>query len=135
MRQGGCLCGAVRYRVEGEPLSSGACHCRTCRKTASAPSLPFATFPAGAFAFTAGEPVEFRSSPSVTRRFCGRCGSPLTYCSDETPGSVDVMTCSLDDPDTLAPGFHVWIGHKLVWESVDDGLPAYRTTQAAGERA
>ena len=52
MRQGGCLCGAVRYRVEGEPLASGICHCRTCRKAASAPTLPFVVFPADRFAFT-----------------------------------------------------------------------------------
>lgn len=135
MRQGGCLCGAVRYRVEGEPIGSGVCHCRSCRRAASAPSLPFATFPAGAFAFTRGEPAEFHSSPSVTRGFCRRCGSPLTYRDDAEPDHIDVMTCSLDDPEALAPGFHVWVGHKLAWERVAAGLPAYETTRAAGERA
>ena len=134
MRQGGCLCGAVRYRVEGEPLSSAVCHCRTCRRVASAPALPFATFPAGALAFTQGEPTEFRSSPAATRGFCGRCGSPLTYRNDAEPASIDIMTCSLDDPDALAPGFHVWVGQRLAWEHVADGLPAYETTQAAGKR-
>jgi len=134
MRQGGCLCGAVRYRVEGEPLSNGICHCRTCRRTASAPALPFAAFPVGALAFTQGEPLEFRSSPSATRGFCGRCGSPLTYRNDAEPDSIDVMTCSLDDAGALAPSFHVWVGHKLAWEHVADGLPAYETTRAAGKR-
>lgn len=132
MRQGGCLCGAVRYQIEGEPLGSGVCHCRTCRKAASAPALPFATFLAGAFEIIQGEPAEFRSSPSAARGFCGRCGSPLTYRNDAEPAFVDVMTCSLDDPEALAPGFHVWVGHKLAWENVADGLPVHETTRAAG---
>ena len=41
------------------------------------------------------------------------------------------MTCSLDDPEALAPGFYVWVGHKLAWESVVDRLPAYETSQTA----
>ena len=63
MAEGGCLCGTVRYRVEGEPLASGICHCHTCRRAASAPNLPFAGFAISNFAFTRGRPVEFRSSP------------------------------------------------------------------------
>ena len=137
MRQGGCLCGAVRYRVEGEPLSSSVCHCRTCRKAASAPALPFVTLPAGAVAFTRGEPKEFQSSPAVTRGFCGQCGSPLTYRSDAEPATIDVTTCSLDDPEAFAPSYHIWVGDKLAWERIADGLPAYEDdkTRLSGERA
>ncbi|WP_456305410.1 GFA family protein [Gluconacetobacter sacchari] len=32
MMEGGCLCRAVRYIAEGEPTSSGICHCETCRR-------------------------------------------------------------------------------------------------------
>src|SRR5918911_716294 len=132
MQQGGCLCGAVRYRVEGEPIASGICHCRTCRKTASAPTLPFVVFPADAFAFTQGEPAQFRSSPRVTRTFCGHCGSPLTYRNDDAPDRIDIMTCSLDDPEAFPPGFHVWVSHRLAWERIADELPVYQTTRTAG---
>ena len=125
---GGCLCGAVRYAVTGPPATSGICHCRTCRKASSAPSLPYVGFPAGAFRFTRGEPVTFNSSPPVTRSFCGRCGSPLTYRTADQPETVDVMTCSLDDPETFAPTQHVWISDKLRWEIVADGLPAFAET-------
>src|SRR5579859_1272077 len=132
MREGGCLCGAVRYRVEDEPEGSGTCHCRTCRKAASAPNLPFATFPVERFAITRGEPAEFRSSPHVVRSFCGRCGSPLTYRSDDHPGTIDVMAGSLDDPDALPPTHHIWVDHKLAWEVIGDGLPVHATTRAGG---
>jgi hypothetical protein len=129
MREGGCLCGAVRYRLEGEPSSSGTCHCCTCRKTASAPGLPFVTFMTDQFAFTRGKPVEFRSSALVVRAFCGQCGSPLTYRSAAHPDQLDVMTCSLDDPETWPPSFHLWTSHKLAWEHLADGLPTYATTR------
>jgi hypothetical protein len=135
MRQGGCLCGAVRYQVEGEPLASGICHCRTCRKAASAPTLPFVVFPAGRFAFTRGEPAEFRSSPPVRRSFCVRCGAPLTYRSEDEPGTVDVMTCTLDDPEAFPPAFHVWTSHALAWERGADSLPAYATSRTEGQQS
>jgi hypothetical protein len=123
--QGGCLCGAVRYRVSGPVLASGICHCRSCRKTASAPELPFATFPNGAFEITQGQLTDYRSSAEVTRSFCGRCGSPLTYRHDEKPDKLDIMTCSLDDPNSLAPTFHVWVSHKIVWAPINDALPVF----------
>jgi hypothetical protein len=125
---GGCLCGAVRYVVAGPPINSGICHCRTCRRASSAPSLPFVGFPAGALRITQGEPVEFRSSAPVTRSFCGRCGSPLTYRHADQPATVDVMTCSFDDPQAFAPTQHVWMSDKLAWDIVADGLPAFAET-------
>ena len=134
MREGGCLCGAIRYRVEGEPVISGICHCVTCRKAASAPVLPFATFGAGRFTFTGGMPVLYRSSLRVTRDFCGQCGSLLTYRTDDDPGVIDVMLCSLDDPHAFPPDRHVWVSHRVQWHPIADGLPAYLTTQAAGDR-
>lgn len=132
MLEGGCLCGAVRYQVEGEALSSGICHCRTCRKAGSAPTLPFVSFPAAGFAITEGAPAVFHSSPHVTRSFCSRCGSPLTYRSSDHPDSIDVMTCSLDDPEAVPPSFHVWTSHKIEWAAICDDLPAYSTTRKAG---
>ena len=131
-RDGGCLCGAVRYRIVGEPGASGLCHCRTCRRTASAPALPYVEVPSDRFAFVDGRPTDYRSSPAVTRSFCGRCGSPLTYRSADAPGRVDVMICSLDDPGSVTPAFHVWTREKVGWDRVDDGRPAYPTSRAEG---
>jgi hypothetical protein len=131
--EGGCLCGAVRYRVAGPVMASGVCHCRTCRKTASAPALPFATYPTAAFATTKGVLTEFRSSPDVTRGFCSDCGSSLTYRHAKKPDKLDIMTCSLDDVDALPPTFHVWASHKPAWSVVEDGLPVFDTTRPASK--
>ena len=125
MREGVCLCGAIRYRVAGEPLMTGLCHCRTCRKAASAPVLPYSVFPTAAFAITQGTPVPFQSSPDVKRSFCGRCGSSLTYQNAKSSPTLDVMTCSLDDPDSVKPAVHVWASHKIGWDIIDDSLPVF----------
>lgn len=131
MLEGGCLCGAVRYRVEGEPASSGICHCETCRRAASAPTLPYATFPAARFAFN-GKPTEYASSPGVVRTFCGTCGSPLTYRTAASPDRIDVMVCNLDDPGSIVPSCHVWVSEKIGWDRIGDGLPQFPTSPAAG---
>jgi hypothetical protein len=131
--EGGCLCGAIRYRVTAPFSASGICHCRSCRKAASAPSLPFVTLPKAAFAITKGKPVDYRSSPPVLRSFCGACGSPLTYRNDRKPDHLDIMTCSLDDPDSVPPTFHVWTSHKPAWSVIGDRLPAYETSRQRQE--
>lgn len=122
---GGCLCGAVRYRIEGEPLSSGVCHCESCRRTASAPRLPFLGVRSAGFRYTEGAPVDYASSPSVTRSFCGRCGSPLTYRRHDAPDALDIMTVSLDDPNAIPPTFHVWTSEALAWDRLAGDLASY----------
>ncbi len=131
MREGGCLCGAVRYRVDGEPDRSGICHCETCRRAASALSLPYAVFPVGQFGFSKGQPREYASSPHVTRTFCDTCGSPLTYSSEDAPNRIDVMICSLDDPGSVVPSCHVWVSEKVGWNHIEDVLPKYPTSLGA----
>lgn len=122
---GGCLCGAVRYVIEGQVLNSGICHCRTRQRSTSAPRLPFIGVPAVAFRLTRGKPVDYGSSPGVTRSFCGRCGSPLTYRRVDAPDELDVMTVSLDDPGAVPPAFHVWISEAVDWDQLAGNLPAY----------
>ena len=122
---GGCLCGAVRYRVAGAPIVSATCQCRTCRKASAAAIVPWIHVDAAHFAITAGRPVEFASSPSVTRTFCGRCGTPLTYWKTSYGPKIDVTTCSLDDPDAFAPSVHLWTSHRLGWMALADGLPSF----------
>ncbi len=74
---GGCLCGAVRYRTEAEPLWIAHCHCAMCRKATGAAFGTYAGFPAGSVEWTEGEPTLYRSSSEVERGFCSKCGGTL----------------------------------------------------------
>ena len=130
--EGGCFCGAVRFRASDAPTQSMICHCRSCRRAAAAPAVPWVTFRREAFTLTAGELVTHRSTPKVRRGFCGACGTPLTYAHDGRPGEVDVTTISLDEPDAFPPTYHAQLGDDVSWVKFGDGLPAYRGWKSEG---
>ena len=130
--EGGCLCGAVRYRAQGDADHRMVCHCESCRRAAGSPVVAWVTFPAADFEFFAGEPVAFQSSAHVTRTFCGRCGTPLTYQRSDEAESIDVTTCSFDEPDTLPPTHHSWLEDSVSWVRFGDGLPTHRKTSRDG---
>src|SRR3954466_5699378 len=79
-RQGGCACGAVRYRLLSAPFDTGWCHCTICRRVSGAPAMVFSTVPAEDFAITAGADAigTIPLPPFGRRRFCTLCGTPLT---------------------------------------------------------
>ena len=91
--------------------------------------LPFVTFPVDRFELTRGKPLQFHSSPHVTRSFCGVCGTPLTYHNDDHADEIDVMTCTLDDSEVFPPTHHIWLTHKLGWLELADNLPGYDRTR------
>lgn len=121
--EGGCLCGAVRYRVAGEPLALTRCHCRSCRLASGAPSLAWAIFRAEDFVLVVGKPARFASSPGVERTFCAGCGTSLTYRNTARPEAIDVTTATLDEPSRFAPTKEIWTEHALAWQPLDAALP------------
>ena len=130
--EGGCFCGQVRYPITAAPKASVICHCALCRRAAATPAMPWITCDAEAFALTRGEPRTYRSSPPVTRGFCGACGTPLTYANDSRPGEIDVTTVSLDDSEAFAPTCHIRLVEALGWVKFGDGLPAYQGWKSEG---
>jgi hypothetical protein len=128
--EGGCLCGAVRYRVASTPLATSVCHCVSCRRASGAPVVAWVVVDVAGFAFVTGSPVAFRSSPPVLRTFCGRCGTPLTYRHDESPDTVDITTASFDFPERFAPTREIWLEHRIAWQPVNASLPHFPRTSA-----
>lgn len=125
MVAGGCACGALRYEAGGACSNSMVCHCRSCRRAAGAPAVPWVTFAKSGFRFTQGEPGEFRSSPPVVRTFCRSCGTPLTYRHESYADAIDITTCSLDEPQKFPPTHHSWLSHDVSWVKFGDGLPGF----------
>ena len=124
--EGGCFCGAVRYRASVAPTASMIWHCRSCQRASGAPAVPWVTFTRDAFQFTVGELRLFASSAPVRRGFCGACGTPLTYEHVSRPGEIDITTATLDDPDAFPPTHHAQLADDVAWLKFGDGLPAYR---------
>jgi len=130
--EGGCLCGAVRYRAEAEPSLPTLCHCTSCRRAAGAPAVAWVTFPKDRFAFTLSAPTRFRSSPSVLRSFCARCGTSLGYEREELPHEIDITTASLDQPERFAPLDHTWTSERLRWWRPEPRWPEFARSRLEG---
>jgi len=122
---GGCYCGQVRYETGARPFHETVCHCRDCRRVVGSASVAWFSVPRASFRFTSGMPTSFRSSPHVTRRFCGACGTSLTFEHDALQDEIDITTASLDDPDAAPPKDHVHTATKPLWAVLHDGLPSY----------
>jgi hypothetical protein len=119
---GGCACGAVRYRLASEPFDAGYCHCRICQLTSGAPVMAFATVPRDDLQFVQGEPARRVSSSFGERWFCRDCGTPLAMAVTHQPETIDFAIATLDDPDGVAPGFHIWTQSRIAWFETDDRL-------------
>lgn len=123
--EGGCLCGAIRYRVEGPHIDAGYCHCRICQRSAGAPVLAWLTVPVEAFSYTAGQPAVYCSSTHSQREFCNRCGTQLAFRRQQDARRVDITTASLDDPSRVAPEYHIWRMSRIAWFETHDSLPRF----------
>jgi hypothetical protein len=117
IHEGGCLCGAVRYRITGTPRLSVLCHCRSCRRASGGPTIAWLILNGSDFQIISGRPEDFRSSSDVLRQFCGRCGTQLTYQRVTNPESIDVTVATLDDPNAFPPTREIWLDHRIAWES------------------
>jgi hypothetical protein len=125
---GGCLCGAVRYQMTGQPLSVIYCHCQSCRKHAGAPVVALAGYRRDQMSYTSGAPKVFASSPGVGRAFCGACGTPLTWEGDggDIGPMVEILVGTLDTPEDFAPECHIHDQERLPWFETHDSLPRYK---------
>ncbi len=119
---GACLCGAVRYQADEAPYWASYCHCSMCRRVSGAPFMSFVEFPDGAFRWTEGEAARYESSPGIIRRFCGTCGSSLTF---EADGMVFVALGSLDSPEAVTVQRHCYTRSKLPGIVLADDLPQF----------
>src|SRR5262245_58987787 len=125
--QGGCLCGAVRYRLDGLPDWSAHCHCRSCQKATGAAFTTWVGVKRANFAVTEGQLAICNTSRGVERGFCGRCGTSLTYVDEERwPEQISVLAPTLDNPNIAVPTAHVYVEHQLAWVKLADGLPTHR---------
>jgi len=121
---GGCLCGAVRFRLKSAPFDAGWCHCRTCQLNSGAPAMVFASVAEGDWVAENGAEIirSVASSPFGRRSFCGSCGTPLFVKVVHQPETIDFSVATLDEPDAVAPGFHIFWGSRVAWFDPGDDL-------------
>jgi hypothetical protein len=123
---GGCLCGAVRYAIDGTLIDAGYCHCCICQRASGAPITAWLTLPVTGFTYTQGRATIFHSSEHSQREFCATCGSPLVFKRSSNPKHLDVTLGSLDDNSRVRPHYHIWTQSSVEWLDVNDDLPRYQ---------
>ncbi len=123
---GGCLCGAVRYRLASAPFDAGWCHCRSCQLNSGSPAMVFASVPSGDYMIeSGGEHVRrYPSSEKAERWFCSECGTPLLF--HEFAGAThDFSVATLDAPAAVLPEFHIYYDSRIAWADAADELPRF----------
>lgn len=130
IREGGCLCGAVRYRAEGPFGDIQVCHCTECERTSGGPA-PYTSCDGSGFTLLSGDDALTwfagpTSEAGTERGSCTRCGSTVfaRYAGDAT---VYLLTGSLDDASGIALAGHIFWDSRQPWERPDGAatFPGY----------
>jgi hypothetical protein len=123
--QGACLCGAVRYEVDGPLTDVGHCHCSMCRRFHGAAFATYAKVSPENFQWLAGQDLVtvFETSPGKGWAFCQVCGSSLGV---PAGGKLsDITLGTLDNDPGVRPAYHMFVGSKAPWYDITDALPQY----------
>ncbi len=125
---GKCLCGAVSYTCEDEPVFTGNCHCKDCKKSSGSGYAPALFVPEDSVAIT-GEVKYFESQGGsgnmIARGFCPNCGSQLFGKPSVIPGMLGIRAGSLDDTSAYKPQSDIFTSSAEAWEFMDHDLPNF----------
>lgn len=128
--EGGCQCGAVRYRVSLEKVVGYACHCLECQKQSASAFGLSVPIPAEQLRIDGAMGCYRRdtdSGSSMNCWFCATCGSRLYHQSVDESDWVSLKGGTLDQPDLLNPAAHIWVKRKRPWVLLSPDIPAYDT--------
>ncbi|MBF8778742.1 GFA family protein [Pseudomonas fulva] len=131
--EGGCHCGALRYRLEGEPSDVAHCHCSICRRVSGGLVVTWLSLPRAGFQWLKGTPRCHIAPPSCSRYFCGDCGAHVALMTRHSPDTVDITVATLDQPERVRPRRHIWTDSRLPWLHLDEHLPGEAGETASGD--
>jgi hypothetical protein len=124
--EGGCFCGAVRYRF-ADVFDAGYCHCSICRRSSGAALMAFANTPRAGFAVVRGAPRFVGTSSEFERAYCADCGTTMWSRSRDSArwDMISVHLGTLDRAAEVAPAKYVCHADRLPWLRVADALPRF----------
>ena len=124
---GSCLCGGLRYEIQGEIGDIVQCHCQRCRKANGTAFATNAPIQKADFNIVQGEHLlkKFQSTETTARCFCADCGSPIISIKAETPDVYRLRIGTLDTPLQQKPTQHIFVASKAEWDSICDDVAQY----------
>lgn len=120
---GGCMCGALTYRADAEPINVRVCHCTICQRATGTSFFARILVPLEAVQISG--PIHwYNSSTELARGFCARCGSTL-FSKRESNGVIGLGFGSLDNPNDFDPEEHIWVSEQQKWLHFADEVPTH----------
>jgi hypothetical protein len=127
-RDGGCACGAVRYRLASAPLVTHCCHCSSCQRQTGSAFVVNLVIEADRVELLGVEPQPVdvpRDDGSTQRIFrCPSC-QVAVYSQYGSPSVRYVRGGTLDRPSEIEPDVHIFTRSKLPWVALPESVPAY----------
>jgi len=126
MIEGSCLCGTVRWQMEGPYDAMRNCHCSMCRKAHATAFATFISVKKTQFNWLSGQDnvVDYRSSPVFVRAFCKTCGSNLPMENLSRTNNIVPAGCLNDDPG-IRPTERIFVASKASWYEITDDIPQF----------
>jgi hypothetical protein len=128
VREGGCSCGAVRYRLTSDPLFTHCCHCLNCQRQTGSAFVINLLIEADRLELLAGEPqpIEVPRDDGSTQRIfrCPTC-QVAVFSEYGRPEVRFVRGGTLDEPSGIPPDVHIYTRSKLGWITLPDSVPAF----------
>jgi hypothetical protein len=119
---GSCVCGAVRYEVDGPLRDVIVCHCAMCRKTHGHVGA-YTAAPKTALHIVEGRGLKWYASSEKARRgFCGECGGTLFY-DRLQKDHMSIAAGTLDPPTGLKTTLQIWVASRGDYYEIDPGIP------------
>lgn len=130
--EGGCACGAIRYKLAEPPIIVHACHCRDCQRITGS-AFVINLWIERKFVEAAGQPpksFKLAGGSGQTHEvfFCGDCGTYVWSRYHGAPGdALFVRAGTLDHPEAVKPDVHIFTRSKLPWLNLPADVPAYKS--------
>ncbi|MEC8622439.1 MAG: GFA family protein, partial [Pseudomonadota bacterium] len=127
---GGCLCGAVRYKVTGEAVRVVNCQCNDCRKVTGAGFATNVFVKEEDLVIESGvtKPYQHKSDSRnmMTKKFCPECGSQIFSYGTGSPGVVGIKVGSIDDAHDIKPQITVYAARALPFSHIDKSTEIFQ---------
>jgi hypothetical protein len=133
--EGGCYCGGLRFKAEGESMFKGQCHCRECQYVSGGGPNFIMALPEDGFAYTLGAPKLFSRTDlenPVSREFCGNCGTHILTRAPGVAGMVILKVGTLDDPSVYGgPEVAIYTIDKQSFHMIPENVATFERMPGA----
>ncbi|MES2635026.1 MAG: GFA family protein [Pseudomonadota bacterium] len=133
--QGGCLCGKVRFKANGPPMRTLACHCTFCQKVTGTSFYAESLFALDAVEFNEGEMTQFEHRSDVSGKkvyvhFCPTCGTTVGLTFERWPDLRAISRGCYDDPNAVEVSSHIWTRSAQSGVALPCGIDCFETARA-----